>query len=174
MLTELFTSKTRVKLLLKLFLNPKVSCYLRELSKEFDVTPSAIKEELDSLSQAGYLDKEQQGRSIYYKANQGHPFFPEIHSIVRKTLGIDRIVDQILSKVGTFERVYILDDYAEGRDSGLIDVLIVGDVDRAKLDKLCSVAEVKINRKIRTMVISAREFQNSRDVYMKRPHWKVV
>ncbi len=174
MLTELFTSKTRIKLLLKLFLNPKVSCYLRELAKEFDVTPSAIKEELDSLSQAGYLDKEHQGRSIYYKANTGHPFFPEIHSIVRKTLGIDRIVDQILSKVGNFERVYILDDYAEGRDSGIIDVLIVGDVDRARLDKLCTVAEGKINRKIRTMVILPQEFEASRDVYMKRPHWKVV
>lgn len=174
MLTELFTSKTRIKVLLKLFLNPKVSCYLRELSKEFDVTPSAIKDELDSLSQAGYLDKEQQGRSTYYKANVGHPFFPEIHSIVRKTLGIDKIVDQILTKLGRFDRVYILDDYAEGRDSGIIDVLIVGDVDSAKLDKLCRAVEAKISRKIRPLVIGPVEFDASRDVYLRRPHWKVV
>jgi DNA-binding transcriptional ArsR family regulator len=174
MLVELFTSKTRVKLLLKLFLNPGVSCYLRELAKEFAVAPSAIKEELDSLTSAGYLAREQQGRSVYYAANTRHPFFPEIHSIVRKTLGIDRIVDQILTRVGSFEAVYILDDYAEGRDSGLIDVLIVGDVDRPRLEQLCAVAEKKINRKIRTMVVSPEEFEASRDVYMRRPHWQVV
>ncbi|WP_028586176.1 winged helix-turn-helix domain-containing protein [Desulfocurvus vexinensis] len=174
MLTELFTSKTRVKLLLKLFLNPSVSCYLRELAKEFAVAPSAIKEELDSLTSAGYLEREQQGRSVYYAANTRHPFFPEIHSIVRKTLGIDRIVDQILTKVGQFEAVYLLDDYAEGRDSGIIDVLVVGDVDRVRLEQLCAVAETKINRKIRTMVVGPREFEASKDVYMRRPHWKVV
>lgn len=174
MLTELFTSKTRIKLLLKLFLNPKVSCYLRELAKEFDVAPSAIKEELDSLTQAGYLGKEQQGRSIYYKANTTHPFFPEIHSIVRKTLGIDRIVEQILTKLGHFDSVYILDDYAEGRDSGIIDVFIVGDVDKAKLEKLCALAETKIKRKIRTMVVPSGEFEANREMYLRRPHWKIV
>lgn len=174
MLTELFTSKTRVKLLLKLFLNPKVSCYVRELSKEFGTAPNAIKEELDSLSKAGYLDTDQQGRSTYFKANVEHPFFPEIHSIVKKTLGIDKIVDQVLSRLGRFEEVYILDDYAEGRDTGLVDVLVVGDVDTAKLDNLCRVVEQKINRKIRMLVIDLEEFETSRDIFMKRPHWKVV
>ena len=36
MLTELFTSRTRINLLLKLFLNPEVSSYLRELAREFN------------------------------------------------------------------------------------------------------------------------------------------
>lgn len=174
MLTELFTSKTRVKLLLKLFLNPDVSCYLRELSKEFEVAPSAIKDELDSLSSAGYLVDEQQGRSKYYKANTSHPFFPEIHSIVRKTLGIDKIVDQVLARMGDFQEVYLLDDYAEGRDTGLVDVLVVGDVDTVKLDKLCRVVEAKIKRKIRMLVIGSEEFEASKDIFMQRPHWKVV
>lgn len=174
MLTELFTSKTRVKLLLKLFLNPQVSCYLRELSKEFGTAPNAIKEELDSLTQAGYLGKEQQGRSTYYKANTDHPFFPEIHSIVKKTLGIDKIVEQILTRLGRFDEVYLLDDYAEGRDTGLVDVLIVGDVDTAKLDGLCRVVEKKINRTIRMLVMTAEEFEGRRDIFMSRPHWKVV
>ena len=174
MLTELFTSKTRVKLLLKLFLNPNVSCYVRELSKEFGTAPNAIKEELDSLSQAGYLDTDQQGRSTYFKANVNHPFFPEIHSIVKKTLGIDKIVDQVLNRLGRFDEVYILDDYAEGRDTGLVDVLVVGEVDSARLDKLCRVVEEKIKRKIRMLVMGSEEFEARRDIFMKRPHWKVV
>jgi len=174
MLTELFTSKTRIKLLLKLFLNPEVSCYLRELSSEFDVSPNAIKGELDSLSEAGYLTREQSGRNAYFRANKSHPFFPEISSIVRKTLGIDKLVDEVMASLGNVDSVYILDDYAQGRDSGLIDVLIVGNVDRARLDDLKHIVEDKVGRKVRSMDVSPSEFESRRDVFLSRPHWKVV
>lgn len=174
MLTELFTSKTRIKLLLKLFLNPGVSCYLRELAKEFALSPNALKGELDSLSEAGYLEREQSGRSVYFRANTRHPFFPEISSIVRKTLGIDKLVDEIMENLGRVEQVYILDDYALGKDSGLIDVLVVGDVNREKLETLRRITESKINRTVRVMAINGPEFEKNRDVFLKRPHWKVV
>ncbi len=174
MLTELFTSKTRIKLLLKLFLNPGVSCYLRELAKEFALSPNALKEELDSLSNAGYLEREQSGRSIYFRANTKHPFFPEISSIVRKTLGIDQLLDDVIASLGKVEAVYILDDYAQGKDSGLIDVLIVGDVDRARLDELAGIAEGKIKRKVRAMPILPGDFAKNRDIFLSRPNWKVV
>jgi DNA-binding transcriptional ArsR family regulator len=174
MLTQLFTSKTRIKLLMKLFLNPQVSCYLRELASEFKVSPNAIKGELDSLSNAGYLEKEQSGRSIYFRANTNHPFFPEISSMVRKTLGIDRLVDEIMISLGRVEAVYILDDYAQGRDSGIIDLLVVGDIDRDRLENLRRITETKINRKIRTMTLSADEFEQDRNIFDNRPTWKVV
>ena len=174
MLTELFTSRTRINLFLKLFLNPGISCYLRELAREFHLTPNALKEELDSLNKAGYLDKEQRGQSIFYKANRNHPFFPEINSIVKKYYGIDKIVEQILNGLGKVDAIYTLDDYAEGRDSGLIDVLIVGDVDMDKIQGLRSSLEKEIKRKIRVMVMGAEEFAESRDVLLKRPNWRIL
>jgi len=174
MLDQLFTSKTRIRVLLKLFLNPDVSCYIRGLSKEFDMSPNALKGELDGLSGAGYLTKKQSGRSVFFKANTEHPFFPEIHSIVKKTLGIDRLVDEVVASLGDVRAVYILDDYAEGKDSGLIDVLIVGDIDKARLDNLLAVVEGKINRKVRAMNITVEDFERNRKVFLERPHWKVV
>lgn len=174
MLTQLFTSRTRINLLLKLFLNPEVSCYLRELSKEFSLSPNALKEELDNLSEAGYLDCERNGRKINYKANTKHPFFPEIHSIVRKTFGIDKIIDQILSKLGTLEAVYILDDYAEGKDSGLIDLLIVGEVNKEKLERLVKTVEIRIKRIVRFLVVSPDAFVDCKGVLFSRPHWKLI
>ena len=174
MLTQLFTSKTRIKLLMKLFLNPKVSSYLRELSKEFDVSPNAIKGELDSLSEAGYLEKEQNGRSVYFKANTKHPFFPEISSIVRKTMGIDKILDEVVSSLGKVDAVYILDDYAQGKDSGIIDVLVVGEVDKGRLDELRRIGENKVDRKVRVMDVTREEFEKSKRIFMNRPNWKVL
>lgn len=174
MLTQLFSSKTRIKLLMKLFLNPQVSSYLRELAKEFEVSPNAIKTELDSLSQAGYLEREQNGRSVYFKANTKHPFFPEISSIVRKTLGIDGLLDEIVSELGDVHAAYILDDYAMGRDSGIIDVLVVGDINRDKLEHLRQVTEKKISRTVRPLAVTPEDFERTRDVFLKRPHWKIL
>lgn len=173
MLTELFTSKTRVKLLMKLFLNPEVSCYLRGLSAEFGVSPNAIKGELDNLSKAGYLQREQSGRSTYFKANKSHPFFPEISSIVRKTMGIDRLVDEVVASLGEVEAVYILDDYALGKDSGLIDALVIGNIDKGRLDELRSIVESKVGRMVRVMDVTPEDFRQSRDVFLVRPNWKV-
>lgn len=174
MLAQLFTSKTRIKLLLKLFLNPEVSCYLRELAKEFAISPNAIKEELDSLSQAGYLERRQGGRSIYFRANTKHPFFPEISSIVRKTMGIDTLIDEIMVNLGHVEQVHILDDYAQGKDSGLIDVLVVGDVNRERLEELRRITEVKIKRTVRVLALNAEDYEKNREMFTVRPHWRVV
>ena len=174
MLTELFTSKTRIKLFLKLFLNPEISCYLRELAKEFSLSPNALKEELDNLSGAGYLTRQQSGRSVYFQANTKHPFFPEIHSIVKKTLGIDQLLEDVLGHLGDVKAVYLLDDYARGVDSGLIDLLIVGDVDIRKLETLRVITEGKVNRKIRSLCVNLEEFEEKREVFMNRPNWKVV
>ena len=135
---------------------------------------NALKEELDSLSSAGYLEKELKGQSIFYRANKTHPFFPEIHSIVKKYFGIDKIIEQILSDLGKVESVYALDDYALGQDSGLIDVLIVGDVDMEKIQGLRHTVEQEIKRKIRIMVMSVQEFTESRDMLLKRPNWRIL
>ncbi len=174
MLDKLFTSKTRLQVLLKLFLNPKVSSYLRELASEFGVSPACLKDELDGLAGAGYLERKQQGRSVYFKANTSHPFFPEINSIVRKHFGIDRIVEHLVSALGPIESVYILDDYAQGRDSGIIDLLIVGNPPRGLLEGTREGVENKIQRKIRILVVSPEEFERERDMYLGRPNFQVV
>ena len=174
MLTELFTSKTRIRVLLKLFLNPEVSSYLRELSSEFNVSSSAIKAELDNLSESGYLTRAKKGRSIFFQANSSHPFFPEIHSIVKKSLGIDQVITQVKKELGTIQAVYILDDYAQGKDSGIIDLLIVGKVSKKKLQDYIAITENKIKRKLRVLIESSTNFEYSQSMYLKRPHWRIV
>ncbi|WP_319468910.1 ArsR family transcriptional regulator [uncultured Pseudodesulfovibrio sp.] len=159
---------------MKLFLNPHVSCYLRELSKEFSASPNAIKGELDSLTNAGYLSRKQNGRSIFFQANKDHPFFPEIHSIVRKTLGIDQLLDDIIESLGEIDAAYILDDYALGKDSGIIDLLLVGNIKQNRLENLKSITEKKISRIIRTITVTADGFDASEKVLLSRPHWKVI
>lgn len=159
MIDSLITSKTRVKLLLKFFLNPENRSYLRELSEEFGESTNAVRVELNRLAEAGLLQSQDEGRTKLYKANTKHPLFPEIRAIVTKTLGIDQLVDQVIRRLGNVELAFITGDYAKGIDSGLIDLVLVGDIDRAYLQNLIDKLEKMIERKIRVLVLTTKELQ---------------
>ena len=81
---------------MRLFLDPGLRSYVRELADEMDVSPSQVKTELDNLNEAGLLESEKKGRQIYYRANSKHPLFPEMQSMVRKALGMDHIFESII------------------------------------------------------------------------------
>lgn len=148
----------RVKLLVRLFLDPQQQSYVRELASDFNVSPSQVKFELDNLKDSGLLNCEKTGRQILFRANSDHPLFPELQSMVRKSLGMDRIIDSILERLGSLESAYVVGDYASGRDSGIIDIVLLGEIDQENLADLTKKTERYINRRIRTLVMDRKEF----------------
>ena len=155
----LIASKTRIKLLVRFFFNPMTKSYLRELAKEFNVSTNSVREELNQLTKTKLLKTEKNGRQVYYQANQEHPLFPELKSMVGKVLGLDQVIESIVTRLGDLEQAYLLDDYAEGKDTGIIDLLLVGDIDQYHLNDLSRKTERYIKRKIRSLVLSSEEFQ---------------
>lgn len=160
LLTGLIASKTRIKLLMRLFFNPKARSYLRELAKEFNVSTNAVREELNQLKKTELLKSEKNGRQIYYRANTEHALFPELKSMVSKVMGIDQVIDSIITRLGNLEKAYLVGDYAEGKDTGIIDILLVGDIDQYHLNDLSRKTERYIKRKIRTLTLSETEFKS--------------
>ena len=165
----LITSKTRIKILMRLFLNPKRQAYLRELADEFNASPSQVREELRQLDEAGFLESRKNGRQILYQANQKHSLFKELQSMVQKALGMDRVLDSILKRLGNLEKAYLIDDYAEGKDSGIIDLVLVGNIDQENLTDLVHKTERYIDRKIRTLIVQSDEWPTFSKSIMKRP-----
>jgi predicted DNA-binding transcriptional regulator len=163
-MTDLFAglivSKIRIKLLVRFFFNPDATSYLRELAKEFNVSTNSVREELNGLTKTGLLKVEKNGRKVNYMANPDHPLFPELKSIVTKVMGIDQIIDSIVTRLGNLEKAYIIDDYAEGKDSGIIDLLLVGNIDEYHLNDLSRKTERYIKRKIRPLVVTRDEYEN--------------
>jgi predicted transcriptional regulator len=155
----LISSKTRIKLLVRFFFNPQTRSYLRELSKEFNVSTNSVREELNQLRNTKLLESEKNGRQVYYKANQEHPLFDELKSMVSKVMGIDQVIDGIVNRLGDLEKAYLIDDYAEGKDTGIIDLLLIGNVDQYHLNDLSRKTERYIKRKIRSLVVSREEYQ---------------
>jgi predicted DNA-binding protein YlxM (UPF0122 family) len=154
---------------MRLFLNPEQHAYLRELADEFGASPSQIHDELQHLKNAEILESHKNGRQINYSANTKHPLFSELHSMVKKSLGMDRILDSIIERLGDLEEAYLLDDYAKGKDSGLIDLLLVGEIDQDNLTDLVSKTERYIGRKIRTLVMTRAEYVQSKSLFVNRP-----
>ena len=169
MLESLITSKTRINLLLKFFMNPNTQGYLRELAAEFGESSNAVRLELNRLTDAKVLQSKPEGRTILYRANFSHPFFEEVSSVVRKMVGLDRIIENVVSELGGLERAFVTGDYASGRDGGLIDLVLVGEIDRSRLEHLTTKTETLIRRKIRTLVISETEYQKLKPRFAEEP-----
>lgn len=159
MLDSIITSKTRIQLLLRFFLNPERSAYLRELASELNDSTNAVRVELKHLSKAKLIECVSNGHTKNYRANKEHPLFPDIQSIVKKTLGIDKLVEEIINRLGDVRLAYITGDYARGIDGGIIDLVIVGDINREYLGQLITKTETLIgNRRIRCLCLTEDEF----------------
>ena len=163
-------------MLLKFFLNSHSKAHLRGLAEEFGESTNSIRHELNNLSRAGYLVSNGKGNIIEYSANIEHPLYPELKNLVHKHMGIDKILDNIvnkmISRLGQLESAFITGDYAEGKDSGIIDLVLVGSINSENLYEYVQKAEGLVKRKIRTLVLSAEEFdQNSKSLRADTALW---
>lgn len=154
MLDSLITSKTRIKLLVKFFSNAGNRGYLRGLAEEFNESTNSVRIELNRLSEAGLLQWKANGKTKSYQANVSHPLYKEIRSIVSKYLGFDHLLDQVVSNLGNVQKAIIRGDYAEGKDTGTIELtLIAENINLDYLQFLIQKTEDKINRKLRVVVL---------------------
>ena len=135
MLDTLITSKTRVKLLMKFFLNPGTRAYLRELALEFGESTNSVRVELNRLSKAKIISSENVGRTIEYRANEKHSLFNELQSLVLKFSGVDQLVETLIKRLGEVKTAYVVGDYARGIDSGLIDIILIGKINKMELGR---------------------------------------
>ena len=166
MLESLITSKTRLRLIIKFFLNIANKGYLNSLANEFGESTNSIRKELNNLSSAGYLEKHSENNKVIYRANASHPLFRIIQKIVKKHLGIEEILETVYNKIGDVRKIMILGDYAKGIDSGLIEILIVGsNIDKEYLEEISPKIEKKINRKVNFFVSNESLKQESLTIF---------
>tara|TARA_Y200000002_G_scaffold382842_1_gene401621 strand:- start:3074 stop:3580 length:507 start_codon:yes stop_codon:yes gene_type:complete len=160
MLESIITSKTRLNLLVKFFVNIANKGYLNSLANEFGESTNSVRRELNNLTSSGYLIRKENNNKIIYSANINHPLFEVLQSIVRKHLGIEDIVSRILNNIGDIDKIILLGDYASGIDSGTIDVLIVGKkISKDYLDNIQPKIEKEINRKVNFLISSTGSSQ---------------
>lgn len=158
MIETLISSKTRIKLLLKFFLNSSSRSYLRGLEAEFGDSTNGIRQELNRFEEAGMLKTCTEGNKKYFQANTEHPLYNEVHNILIKYIGFDTIIDTVIERLGEIQKVYLIGKLSNGLDSPVIDLLLIGDLDENYLVNLIRKAEPLIKRKIRYIIYRNDEY----------------
>jgi len=149
MLNSLITSKTRLRMLIKFFVSAANKGYLNGLANEFNESTNSIRKELNNLSDAGYLLKSKQNNKVIYNADIKHPLFKVLQKIVRQHLGLEEIVETVISRMGDLDIIALAGDYAKGIDSGIIEIAVIGDdVNNDYLENIKSKIKDKISRDV--------------------------
>ncbi len=159
MFDTLISSKTRIKILLKFFLNGNSASYLRGLEEEFGDSTNAIRVELNKFEKAGFLTSYTEGNKKFFKANQSHLLFHDLQAMLMKITGINHLVDYVMQHIGNLEKVYLTGRLANGLDSDIIELVFVGDINTEYLKDLIPKAEKKIHKKIVYVCVKQEDFK---------------
>lgn len=161
MLNSLITSETRIKLLKKFFLNSSTRAHLRGLEAEFGESSNSIRIELNRFEAAGLLNSVWEGNKKLFQANDNHPLYKDIHNIILKETGIDRVIEKVINRLGNLNCIYLTGDLARGKDSPVIELILVGkSIDREYLARKIVQAEKMVGRKVSYIVLEPMEEEN--------------
>ena len=168
MIETLISSKTRIKLLIKFFLNSNNASYLRNLEEEFGESTNGIRLELNKFEKAGFLNSYAEGNKKMFTANTQHPLFKDINRIIMKMVGVEYLMDYILQHVGQLECVYLVGELAKGQNSDTIEIILIGThINQQFLNEQVDKAEKKINKKIQYLIFTSEEFEQNKNKDIK-------
>ncbi len=170
MIEHLFGSKTRVKLLHVFFTNPNRSFYVREVTRKVDEQINSVRRELSNLLSIGVIRSDTSGNKVYYEVNQDHPFYESLHTIFTNlNTNQEPTISSEIDSASRFAAIGNV-DYAVlsgvfTRDATApVDLLIVGNVNRTKLDNLIAELEAEEGQELRYTVLSREQYDYRRDL----------
>lgn len=135
--------------------------YIRELSRIIRKDASGVKRELDNLEKMGLLTGEKKGNQRYFTVNRTSPLYPEIKSLIQKTLGVQGVIKEaIVKKIKGITRAFIYGSVAKGseRRLGAIDLMILGRPDLTELNGIILSLEEELKREINYTVFDNEEY----------------
>ncbi len=156
-LEQLFGSKTRVKLLSLLLLNPERSFFVREITRRLNTRINSVRRELRILQNLGLLKKKVEGRKIFYSVNKNFIFFNDLLGMVEKTAKSDDKLSEVVKKLGEVSFACLSGAFT-GNENTKVDLLLVGTVSKNKLSKFVKDLEKDVSREINYTVLTNQEF----------------
>jgi Fe2+ or Zn2+ uptake regulation protein len=155
-LDQLFSSRTRVKLLSIFLKNPDEEYFVRELTRLLDEQINSIRRELENLKTTGLIKSKNKARKKYFCINKSHVIFEDLKNVFEKTSSANSELVNDLRKIGSL-KILLTSGFYTGIKAS-VDLLIVGDFDRENLANYIKSLENKTNRSIMYTSITADDF----------------
>lgn len=161
MIDQLFGSKTRVKLLYLFYSNPNRSFYVREITRKINEQINSVRRELSNLLSTGIIQSDSSNNKLYYEVNQKHKYYQPLKTIFsdqsESSKKLNTPQEKQFRDIGRVKAVYLLGKFV--RDDNMpVDLVIVGDVNRTKLDSLIKKLESEEGFEINYSVIAEDDY----------------
>lgn len=145
-----------------LLLQPTRRLHVREIARLTQTVAGTMSKELDRLYKAGLLEQHRVGNQVQFCANQHHPVYPELSSLLRKTIGLADVLKSVLaSELSHIKVAFIFGSVASASEtaSSDIDVMVIGSVKFGSITNLLYEAQQTLSREINPKVYSPQEWQ---------------
>ncbi|HAI74412.1 MAG TPA: hypothetical protein DCS28_02030 [Candidatus Moranbacteria bacterium] len=154
-------SKIRQSILKLLFSNQEKEFYLSEIARIINASRGNAQKELKKLEETGIIKSEKRNNLRYYFLNKQNPLFTEWEGMVKKTVGIENELKNIIQKISEIEYAFIFGSYAKNdfKSESDIDLFIIGNPSEDELIKQINKLEKEINREINYHIYSEKEFK---------------
>lgn len=153
-------SKNEAALLRLFFSNIGRDFYIQEIGRIIGKKPGVFQRTLYDLERTGILRSRYQANARYFRANESHPLFPELKSIVFKTIGVMDSLRELFKDVGNIDFAFIYGSYAKGRENPLsdIDVLLIGSPNESIILQRLEELERGLKREINYRIHASIDF----------------
>ena len=167
-LLPVFRSQHQAELLTWLLLHPDAEHSVTELADHLDVPLSTLHREIVRLDAAGLVTSRTQGRNRLVRAATDHPAAAALARLLEITFGPKVVVAEEFDLPGV-RRVVIFGSWA-ARYSGQVgppphdvDVLVVGDADRADLYDAADRAQARLGFEVNPVVRAPQQWDDPDD-----------
>jgi len=171
-LPEILSSRVRAEIFRILFSDAGTELHAREIQRRSGMSIAAVQEELKKLERLGLINLRRSGNRVYYRSNQEHPLYSDIHNLVLKTSGLADLFKEAL-KDQKIRIAFIFGSIADGKEKAGsdVDLIVIGDLGLRELSGLLSGLADKIGREINPHVFSPDEFSQricQKDPFLSR------
>jgi predicted nucleotidyltransferase len=154
---------TRQAVLGFFFDHPDERFYQRQVVRTLSLGSGAVQRELARLVAGGILTRTVEGRQAYYQVNRGGSIYPELHGLVRKTMGAAGMLrDALRPLAGRARLAFIFGSMAGRREKAGsdIDVMVVGDsIGLSDVSPLLRPAQDALRREVNPVAYRTAEFR---------------
>ena len=142
--------RARAEIVRLLFLDPEEELHLRELARLCGMAVGALQNEVQKLEELELISTRRDGNRLYYRANDHHPIYPELHGLAEKTSGIAERLKEALSNIEGIEFAFLYGSMAAGeeRASSDLDLMVLGSAGLRKVAPKVSPVSETIGREI--------------------------
>lgn len=160
MLSDLITSRSRVKLLNVFLSYPSEMFHVRELVRRTGDEINAVRRELSYLEKKGILTREPRANRVYYFFSKNYEFYYDLLRVGSKTIGIGEGILKNRVKLGRIKYAMFSGKFARRLPKGPedVDLLMVGSVVLPELALLVREEEKRLDAEINYTVMTEEEF----------------